>query len=474
MNKINIFDYLAGAGVLQGTWDDPESVGSGDFDDYLPLAGGTMSGDFDAGANNVKNVNQLWINTNGSIRFNTSDIIIRYTNSDLLTISGGSLAFDPITRGIEGSWAWDGDDKTWVLEDGAKTIRIKNADADALKIITAGPLNWIDCDTSGEILTFGNSTDNQTYVFDGSGLATFHGSIRVGDAYTLPAAKGDNGQILKTDGEGVVTWEDESAGDAPDDTAYNEGIWNANSDAATKNAIRDEIEAIYAAIPTVDDTAYNEGTWNTNSDAASKNAIRDEIEAIYAAIPTVDDTPYISTSWNGNSDAATKNALRDEIEAIYAEIISATVAAPALEAGVEEIMGIHPCNITMNDNSTDNWVRNSAYLDCSSGVVYGYFPIIVPNGSSITAFKVYADDNGYSGDVQLIRTLTNTDTSHSHFVMADYNTEYDTLYDADPYPGLPLAVNNEAYNYSLQIKLQDGAYPTRLYGGYVKYTLPTP
>lgn len=38
-------------------------------------------------------------------------------------------------------------------------------------------------------------------------------------------------------------------------------------------------------IPTASDIAYDEGTWNANTDVPTKNAVRDEIEAILASIP---------------------------------------------------------------------------------------------------------------------------------------------------------------------------------------------
>jgi hypothetical protein len=73
---------------------------------------------------------------------------------------------------------------------------------------------------------------------------------------------------------------------ATSDTAYNATTWNTNSDAATKNAIRDKINTMDSSISsnTPDDTAYNATTWNTNSDSATKNAIRDKIETMNTAI----------------------------------------------------------------------------------------------------------------------------------------------------------------------------------------------
>ena len=37
-------------------------------------------------------------------------------------------------------------------------------------------------------------------------------SLRIGDAYTLPSVDGSNNQVLKTNGSGVVTWQNEASG----------------------------------------------------------------------------------------------------------------------------------------------------------------------------------------------------------------------------------------------------------------------
>ncbi|MFC0605912.1 SGNH/GDSL hydrolase family protein [Winogradskyella pulchriflava] len=63
--------------------------------------------------------------------------------------------------------------------------------------------------------------------------------------YTLPLEDGTNGQVLKTNGSGTVSWQDESGGgSSPDDTAYDATSWNDNTDAATKNALRDKFVTI--------------------------------------------------------------------------------------------------------------------------------------------------------------------------------------------------------------------------------------
>ncbi len=135
-----------------------------------------------------------------------------------------------------------------------------------------------------------------------------------------------------------------------DDTAYNATSWDANADAATKNAIRDKFVTNDAAISL--NTAKNTNATHTGdvtgagaltiaADAVTyakiQNVVADdrllgniagagqpvaEITAAQvrtmlnvadgATAVTVDDTAYNATSWDANTDAATKNAIRDK------------------------------------------------------------------------------------------------------------------------------------------------------------------
>lgn len=99
-----------------------------------------------------------------------------------------------------------------------------------------------------------------------------------------------------------------------DDTAYDATSWNANTDAPTKNAVRDKFEALSTEL--ISDTAYDPTSWNAvTAVAPSKNAVRDKIDSM------ISDTAYDATSWNAVTDVApSKNAVRDEIEDIYAAI----------------------------------------------------------------------------------------------------------------------------------------------------------
>lgn len=66
-------------------------------------------------------------------------------------------------------------------------------------------------------------------------------------------------------------------------------------------------------IPTVSDIAYDAGTWNANTDAPSKNAVRDKIESILAG-----GFAFTNAIWTGNtriieSDTSENLSLNDEL-----------------------------------------------------------------------------------------------------------------------------------------------------------------
>jgi len=145
-----------------------------------------------------------------------------------------------------------------------------------------------------------------------------------------------------------------------DDTAYDESSWDGDTNAPTKNALRDKIETLGSA--SIDDTAYGAGWDGETTTAPSKNAVYDKIETIGASgeattyevlnsnsdvdtdltdgatastVPSaaaaknytdslIDDTTYNESSWDGDTDAPTKNAVRDKIEALDAEKVELT------------------------------------------------------------------------------------------------------------------------------------------------------
>jgi hypothetical protein len=65
----------------------------------------------------------------------------------------------------------------------------------------------------------------------------------------------------------------------PDD-AYDATTWNGSDKVATKNAIRDKIEAVVAGAAAVSDTVYGSGWDGDTTNAPSKNAVYDKIETL--------------------------------------------------------------------------------------------------------------------------------------------------------------------------------------------------
>lgn len=152
-----------------------------------------------------------------------------------------------------------------------------------------------------------------------------------------------------------------------DDTAYNQTSWNASTDAATKNVIRDKIVAMDALIAAnltqteanalghltqtdinsfLNQTEINALGYITQTEANALGHLtqtdinsfltQTEINALGHLTQTdinifknqteintlidakIDDTAYNQTSWNTNTEAATKNAIRDKIVAMDA------------------------------------------------------------------------------------------------------------------------------------------------------------
>jgi hypothetical protein len=120
------------------------------------------------------------------------------------------------------------------------------------------------------------------------------------------------------------------------DTAYDATSWNTNTDAPTKNAVRDKFETL-GTLSTQSGTFSGTSSGTNTGDQTSIVGISGTLAEFNTAIsdgniPVVSDTAYDATSWNGNNDAATKNALRDKFETISAGGISNVVedATPQL------------------------------------------------------------------------------------------------------------------------------------------------
>lgn len=103
--------------------------------------------------------------------------------------------------------------------------------------------------TNEHVLTKDTATGNATWKVAAGGFSdpmTTRGDIIIKNAVntTTRLGIGTNGQVLTSDGTDIA-WD---TGSTPDDTAYDATTWNTNTDAATKNAIRDKIETMDTVI----------------------------------------------------------------------------------------------------------------------------------------------------------------------------------------------------------------------------------
>lgn len=119
----------------------------------------------------------------------------------------------------------------------------------------------------------GSSTDNEIPSFDGTSGATLQGSgvtaeagalvassVEIDGEYTLPAADGTSGQVLTTDGSGVVSWETPSGGGGGSGDVSGPGSSTDDHIVTWDGTDGDTVQDSGAAIST-------DGTFSSNSDA---------------------------------------------------------------------------------------------------------------------------------------------------------------------------------------------------------------
>ena len=107
----------------------------------------------------------------------------------------------------------------------------------------------------------------------------------------LTLSDGASAGFVKNSATGVLSGG--NSGGAADDTAYNATTWNANTDAATKNAIRDQVEVMIAAedlntTHRADNTQAHSDYLLNNADDTSSGKITAANVAITADNTTVD------------------------------------------------------------------------------------------------------------------------------------------------------------------------------------------
>jgi len=82
-------------------------------------------------------------------------------------------------------------------------------------------------------------------------------------------------------------------------------VGGATNQVLSKNSATD-YDTTWSTPPTVSDTAYNATSWNTNTDAPTKNAVRDKVETMDTAIAT--NTAKVGITAGQASDIITNNA----------------------------------------------------------------------------------------------------------------------------------------------------------------------
>ncbi len=157
-------------------------LGQGESTEYLKLDGSNaMSGDFDGGGNDLTNVGA---GTFAGDVYATRSAAGQTVLARVFNTENTDAASNAELRIICGN-------------NGQSLIQF--ADGAAYRASIVAP-------SSGDELQFKTSSSLTTALtLDSSQNATFAGTVTVG-AYTLPATDGTSGQVLTTNGSGVLTW----------------------------------------------------------------------------------------------------------------------------------------------------------------------------------------------------------------------------------------------------------------------------
>lgn len=209
-------------------------------------------------------------------------------------------------------------------------------------------------------------------VFTGNGLMT----RTAASTYTSRTITGTANEITMTNGDGVagnptITIHADIARDAEiptvSDIAYDATSWNTNTDAATKNSIRDRLEILNTAIDlntaknTNVSTDLSVGTVGINTVAITSDGGADDVTLPAATVTTAgmlttakwaeivannakvtdDDVGvaevYDATNWDADTGSPQKNDVRDKIETMVTAIglntAKNTNVSTTLEAG---------------------------------------------------------------------------------------------------------------------------------------------
>jgi len=166
----------------------------------------------------------------------------------VITASGSAFAVGPNASSEMTFWKWVYDDAT--AED---ATHVYPNDTD-------GTGNWQPAPSiDGDMLKSVYDANDDGEIDDGAIPSTIARDSELHDAVTLDASATTGGMSLS--GQAISN--------------------RAASNSQTGYATAAHIQAIEAnTAKTIDDTAYNEASWNANTDAPTKNAVRDKFESL--------------------------------------------------------------------------------------------------------------------------------------------------------------------------------------------------
>ena len=242
------------------------------------------------------------------------------------------------------------------------------------------------------------------------------GSIQFYGAYSFPNADGSANQVLKTDGAGVLTWEDDIASNQLD-TAGNTGTGsiNLNTQSLTLTGTVNEIttnanaQSISIGFPTAGVTLPNNSIATTQlaSDTSTKIATTEYVTDAIGLIPTGDVTkidPITANQiavWNDST-----NELRSDPTIVVGTDHSITLSQPNSAGADIDNYNIGGGNVPNNDSSPPSTTlrKNTGFgKDNLNSLTEGLYNVAV--GHSSLKANTVASSNVAIGYESLLRNV---------------------------------------------------------------------
>jgi len=219
---------------------------------------------------------------------------------------------------------------------------------------------------------FGTASTTQGYVglySNGSAFVTYilPGAATEVMSFRLPASPaGGSNYLLNVSADGTMDYTNPTAFQAATITASGFDGNLATTDDTLQEVAQKVDDLVVTGGSAADDTAYNATSWDNNSDAATKNAIRDKIETLGSAgeaNETMDSTPTDGNTDHTVSSDGIHDALAGKQDTITVEEVSADVATMMGSADNAAILS----NIGAQTSDAD--LTAIAALSCTDGQV---------------------------------------------------------------------------------------------------------